>query len=95
LPASSCAAWRDFCRRCCSRVARASAKHRQCENHEGEPEDEGADGCRRAVLNAYLYVQNVYNHRYAEGLSYSCDYAQSKPQTGLPILAIFGARGEI
>ena len=49
----------------------------------------------RWILNTYLDVQNVYDHRYAEGLQYSYDYAQSKPQTGLPILTIFGVRGEI
>ena len=49
----------------------------------------------RWILVTYLDVQNVYNHRYAEGLSYSYDYSQSKPQSGLPILTIFGVRGEI
>jgi TonB family protein len=49
----------------------------------------------RWILNTYLDVQNVYNHRYAEDLQYSYDYSQSKAQTGLPILTIFGVRGEI
>lgn len=49
----------------------------------------------RWILTTYLDVQNVYNHRYAEGLSYSYDYSQSKPQSGLPILTIFGVRGEL
>jgi TonB family protein len=48
----------------------------------------------RWILDTYLDVQNVYDHRYAEGLQYSYDYTQSKPQSGLPILAIFGVRGE-
>jgi len=48
----------------------------------------------RWILDTYLDVQNVYNHRYAEGLQYSYDYRQSKPQSGLPILTIFGLRGE-
>jgi hypothetical protein len=30
-----------------------------------------------------------------EGLQYSYDYSQSRPQSGLPVLAIFGVRGEI
>jgi len=47
------------------------------------------------ILDTYLDVQNVYNHQYAEGLQYSYDYSQSKPQSGLPILTIFGIRGEI
>ena len=49
----------------------------------------------RWILDTYLDVQNVYNHRYAEGLSYSYDYSQSIPQSGLPILTIFGVRGEL
>jgi TonB family protein len=49
----------------------------------------------RWILDTYLDVQNVYNHRYAEGQQYSYDYSQSKPQSGLPILTIFGVRGEI
>ena len=50
---------------------------------------------QRWILDTYLDVQNVYNHRYAEGLQYSYDYTESKPQAGLPILTIFGVRGEI
>ena len=49
----------------------------------------------RWILNTYLDVQNIYNHQYAEGLQYSYDYAQAKPQSGLPVLTIFGIRGEI
>ncbi|HJX63452.1 MAG TPA: TonB family protein [Polyangia bacterium] len=49
----------------------------------------------RWILDTYLDVQNVYNHRYAEGLGYSYDYSQAKPQSGLPILTIFGVRGEL
>jgi TonB family protein len=49
----------------------------------------------RWILDTYLDVQNVYNHQYAEGLQYSYDYSQSKLQSGLPILTIFGVRGEI
>jgi TonB family protein len=49
----------------------------------------------RWILDIYLDVQNVYNHQYAEGLQYSYDYSQSAPQSGLPVLTIFGVRGEI
>ena len=51
--------------------------------------------CPRGRTGANSDVQNVYNHRYAEGLSYSYDYSQSKPRSGLPILTIFGVRGEL
>jgi hypothetical protein len=49
----------------------------------------------RWMLNVYLDVQNVYNHKTAEGLAYSYDYAQSKPNGGLPILALFGVRADL
>ncbi len=49
----------------------------------------------RWVLNAYLDVQNVYNHKSPEGLSYSYDYRLNAPQGGLPILTIFGIRAEL
>lgn len=49
----------------------------------------------RWILDVYLDVQNVYDHRYAEGVQYSYDYGQSRPATGLPLLTIFGVRGEI
>jgi TonB family protein len=49
----------------------------------------------RWLLDAYLDVQNVYNHKSPEGLAYSYDYRQSAPQGGLPILTIFGLRAEL
>jgi TonB family protein len=49
----------------------------------------------RWVLDAYLDVQNVYNHKSPEGLSYSYDYRMSAPQGGLPVLTIFGVRAEL
>jgi TonB family protein len=49
----------------------------------------------RWMLNVYLDVQNVYNHKSSEGLSYSYDYAKSKPTGGLPILALFGVRADL
>jgi TonB family protein len=49
----------------------------------------------RWILNVYLDVQNIYNRKSPEGLAYSYDYAQSKPQGGLPILALFGVRADL
>jgi TonB family protein len=49
----------------------------------------------RWMLNVYLDVQNVYNHKSPEGLTYSYDYARSKPTGGLPILALFGVRADL
>jgi hypothetical protein len=49
----------------------------------------------RWILDTCLDVQYVHNHRYAEGLQHSYDYSQSQPQTGLPILTIFGVRAEL
>ena len=49
----------------------------------------------RWMLNVYLDVQNVYNHKNPEGLSYSYDYSKSKAQGGLPILALFGVRADL
>jgi outer membrane receptor protein involved in Fe transport len=49
----------------------------------------------RWVLDAYLDVQNIYNHKSPEGLSYSYDYRMSTPQGGLPVLTIFGVRAEL
>ncbi len=49
----------------------------------------------RWMLNVYLDVQNVYNHKSPEGLTYSYDYKQSKAQGGLPILALFGVRADL
>lgn len=49
---------------------------------------------QRWKLSAYLDIQNVYNQRNQEGLSYSFDYRESEPVTGLPILPILGVKGE-
>jgi len=46
------------------------------------------------MLNAYVDVQNAYNRANPEGMAYSYDFRQSRPQQGLPILAILGARAE-
>jgi len=44
-------------------------------------------------LDLYLDVQNVTNHGNQEGWTYSYNYAQRTPMTGLPILPILGIRG--
>jgi len=48
----------------------------------------------RWKLSLYLDVQNVYNRQNPEGVSYSYDFRQSEPATGLPILPILGLKGE-
>jgi hypothetical protein len=45
-------------------------------------------------LGLYLDVQNVYNRGNVEGYSYSYDYSQRSPLTGLPILPILGLNAE-
>ncbi len=45
-------------------------------------------------LNLYLDVQNAYNRENPEGVSYSYDYSQSQFISGLPVLPIFGIRGD-
>jgi hypothetical protein len=45
-------------------------------------------------LVLYLDVQNVANRGNVEGYSYSYDYSQKTPATGLPILPIFGLNAE-
>jgi len=45
-------------------------------------------------LSLYLDVQNVTNHGSQEGWQYNYDYRQRTPLTGLPILPIFGLKGE-
>jgi hypothetical protein len=48
----------------------------------------------RFTLNLYLDVQNVTNHRNAEGLIYNFDYSQLGTISGLPILPILGVRAQ-
>lgn len=43
----------------------------------------------------YLDVQNVLNAENAEGFSYSYDYRRREAIRGLPVLPIFGIRGEL
>jgi TonB family protein len=46
-------------------------------------------------LSAYLDVQNAYNRKNTENISYNYDYTQTKPLPGLPILPVLGFRGEL
>jgi TonB family protein len=46
-------------------------------------------------LSWYLDVQNVYNAKNPEGVTYSFDYSQRGNIRGLPIIPVLGLRGEI
>jgi hypothetical protein len=46
------------------------------------------------TLNIFLDVQNVWNQRNPEEIVYSPDYSAKQYITGLPILAVFGAKYE-
>jgi TonB family protein len=46
------------------------------------------------TLTLYLDCQNVTNRENQEGWTYSYDYAERTPTTGLPILPILGLKGE-
>jgi hypothetical protein len=46
-------------------------------------------------LSIYLDIQNIYDHRSQEGVSYNFNYTQSAPVLGLPILPILGLRGDL
>jgi hypothetical protein len=46
-------------------------------------------------LTAYLDVQNAYNRRNVEAVSYNYDYSKSSTISGLPILPIVGVKGEL
>ncbi|HKE17612.1 MAG TPA: TonB family protein [Kofleriaceae bacterium] len=49
---------------------------------------------RNWIFNAYLDIQNVYNYDNAEGVSYNYDYTESEPNSGLPLLTVFGLKAE-
>jgi TonB family protein len=49
---------------------------------------------RRLKLNVFADVQNVTNRKNPEEIIYSADYAQRDYISGLPVLAVFGARME-
>lgn len=46
------------------------------------------------ILSAYLDIQNLTNSNNGQGISYSYDFSESEPAAGLPILPVFGVRGE-
>jgi TonB family protein len=46
-------------------------------------------------LSTYLDVQNVYNRKNTEDISYNYDYSEHKQAQGLPILPVLGIRGEL
>ena len=50
---------------------------------------------RTWTLSTYLDLQNAYNHENTESIGYNYDFSQSQPVHGLPILPIFGVRGEL
>ena len=47
------------------------------------------------ALNVFLDVMNVTNTPNPEEVTFSYDYSQRKYLTGLPILAVLGARLEL
>ncbi len=46
------------------------------------------------IFSAYLDIQNITNTKNQESLTYSYDYSQEKPITGLPVLPSVGVKGE-
>lgn len=46
------------------------------------------------MLDLYLDVQNVYNYRSPEDVTYNFDYTRSSYFTGLPIIPSLGVKGE-
>lgn len=46
------------------------------------------------MLTAYLEILNTYNHANPEMIVYNFDYTESQYVSGLPILPVFGARGQ-
>lgn len=46
------------------------------------------------MLNVYLDVQNVYNYRSPEDVTYNYNYTQSMWFSGLPIIPSLGVKGE-
>jgi len=48
----------------------------------------------RWALSIYLDIQNLYDAKNPEGLTYNYDFSQSARITGLPILPVFGIRGD-
>jgi hypothetical protein len=46
-------------------------------------------------LSAYLDLQNAYNHRNVEEISYNYNYSKTDTIAGLPLLPVLGIRGEL
>ncbi len=46
------------------------------------------------ILSAYLDIQNALNHENIESVRYSYDYSQTSNVTGLPVIPVFGLKGE-
>ena len=49
---------------------------------------------RNWTLTTYLDVQNVFNAQNPEVMSWSYDYGEEEPISGLPVFPAFGERGE-
>jgi TonB family protein len=49
---------------------------------------------QRWTLAAYLEVQNVYNRKNPEGSFYNFDFSEQQFFTGLPLIPVFGVKGE-
>ena len=48
----------------------------------------------RWALSIYLDIQNVYDAKNPEGITYNYNFTQSARITGIPILPVFGIRGD-
>jgi len=46
------------------------------------------------ILSAYLDIQNITNNQNVQSISYNYDYSDSSKTSGLPIIPIFGVKGE-
>lgn len=46
------------------------------------------------ILSAYLDIQNITNNQNVQNISYNFDYSKEVKTAGLPILPIFGIKGE-
>jgi len=46
------------------------------------------------ILSAYLDIQNVTSNKNVESISYNFDYSEELETSGLPIIPIFGVKGE-
>jgi len=49
----------------------------------------------RWKLSVYLDVQNLYNAKPPEGITYNFDFTRTASISGLPILPIIGVRGDL